>query len=369
MFLKDKKPSGVGESVLPCKSQTADICTTTKSNDVLWYFMLCVEVVIYSSYTILVHLCEVDGKIPFSSSSMVLCIEVLKIVISVVLYTPHVRVHGLQLPPVSYCLLFTLPIVISVVLYTPHVRVHGLQLPPVSYCLLFTVPALLYCINNNIAVHMQVDMDPTTYQVLSNLKIGTTAVLYRIVIKRKLSSMQWFALCLLTVAGILDSYGGIHSREGKSAGEIHLTIRGLIMISIYCIISGLSGVYTEYVLKANFQTSLHLQNILLYVFGIILNGTVWLLQTSTNPDSDEPYDLFKGFSLYTWVIIITQACNGLIMSVIMKYRSNITRLFIISCAMLLTTLMSVIIFNLKLNVFFITAFILIIVALFLYNMS
>jgi len=34
---------------------------------------------IYGSYTILIHLCEVDGKLPFSSASTVLVTEVLKV--------------------------------------------------------------------------------------------------------------------------------------------------------------------------------------------------------------------------------------------------------------------------------------------------
>jgi len=33
----------------------------------------------YGSFTILVHLCEVDGKLPFSSASTVLVTEVLKV--------------------------------------------------------------------------------------------------------------------------------------------------------------------------------------------------------------------------------------------------------------------------------------------------
>lgn len=35
--------------------------------------------VIYGTYSILVHLCEVDGKVPFKSSSVVLIIEIGKV--------------------------------------------------------------------------------------------------------------------------------------------------------------------------------------------------------------------------------------------------------------------------------------------------
>lgn len=37
------------------------------------------RVFLYSSYTILVHLCEIDGRVPFSNAAAVLTIEVLKV--------------------------------------------------------------------------------------------------------------------------------------------------------------------------------------------------------------------------------------------------------------------------------------------------
>ena len=39
------------------------------------------SVMIYGSYTILIHLCEVDGKLPFSSASTVLVTEISKVII------------------------------------------------------------------------------------------------------------------------------------------------------------------------------------------------------------------------------------------------------------------------------------------------
>lgn len=41
--------------------------------------LICFSVLIYGSYTILIHLCEADGKLPFSSASMVLVTEVVKV--------------------------------------------------------------------------------------------------------------------------------------------------------------------------------------------------------------------------------------------------------------------------------------------------
>eukprot|EP00106_Octopus_bimaculoides_P020425 XP_014787867.1 PREDICTED: probable UDP-sugar transporter protein SLC35A4 [Octopus bimaculoides] len=356
-------------------------------NGCLWRIMLLFGVFIYGSYTVLVHLCEKDGKIPFSSSSMVLITEIMKIVISVTLFS----IDSWK---------------------------TGFQVPSFWFCIPFAVPAILYFINNNIAVHMQLQMDPTTYQVLSNLKIATTALLYRLIIKRPITSIQWISLGLLTVAGVFDSNKLMlvpkpHSDdddEDDSMTTIIIIIKHLLphasmcqtefdeadflwldvlpvanprlcpsrliflmclsclfMIVLYCFISGLSGVYTEYILKQNSQSSLHLQNILLYSFGIVLNFGMWTIQASNHYEEKDSFSLFKGYSIYTWIIIITQAVNGLIMSAVMKHASNITRLFIISCAMLITTVLSILIFNLQLNIYFGCAFICVIIALALYH--
>ncbi|XP_067665230.1 probable UDP-sugar transporter protein SLC35A4 [Haliotis asinina] len=303
----------------------------------LWWFLLIAEVFIYSSYTILAHLCLVEGKLPFRSSSVVLSTEVVKIVLSVAMLLPELR-RG------------------------------DITVPSVANCLPFLVPAVLYCINNNLSVYMQVHMDPTTYQILGNMKVITTAVLYRVIIQRRLTFIQWASLVVLGTAGMCDSYGGIQAKGLASSGEIHLTAAGLIMMFSYCCVSGFAGVYTEYILKRHYQTSLHVQNTLLYTFGIVLNGGVWALQEAgSSKTGGESSGVFDGFTVYTWVIVVTQAFNGLIMSAIMKHSSNITRLFIISCAMLVTTLLSVAIFHLALNMYYVLAFILVVIALYMYH--
>lgn len=42
-------------------------------------------------------------------------------------------------------------------------------------------------------------VDPATYQILGNLKIVTTGVLFRLLLRRRLSTLQWIALALLMI--------------------------------------------------------------------------------------------------------------------------------------------------------------------------
>ncbi|XP_046584414.1 probable UDP-sugar transporter protein SLC35A4 [Haliotis rubra] len=267
---------------------------------ILWGILLVTEVFIYSSYTILAHLCLVEGNLPFRSSSVVLSAEVLKIVLSITMMLPELG-RG------------------------------DVTMPSLSHCLPFVVPAVLYCINNNLSVYMQVEMDPTTYQILGNMKVATTALLYRVVMQRKLSGVQWMSLGVLCLSGILDSYGSMQNK-GLS-GEIHLTVTDLPPCSEHF--------------------AVHIRH----------RHEWWTVGTARGWDRQprrKTFDLFEGF-------YIEDAFNGLIMSAIMKHGSNITRLFIISSAMLLTTLLSVAIFHLALNVYYIVSFVLVVVALYMYH--
>jgi probable UDP-sugar transporter A4 len=60
---------------------------------------------------------------------------------------------------------------------------------------------------------MQLQMDPTSYQILSNFKIVTTAIIYRVIIKQKLSQQQWFTVSLLFIGGFFYSLGMIFVKK------------------------------------------------------------------------------------------------------------------------------------------------------------
>uniref|UniRef100_A0A1I8H3M9 UDP-sugar transporter protein SLC35A4 n=1 Tax=Macrostomum lignano TaxID=282301 RepID=A0A1I8H3M9_9PLAT len=267
-------------------------------NPVLFKFLFVVGTLVYSSYTILVHLMEVDGAIPWSSSSMVLITEFTKLFLSLGLYLPEAR------------------------------RLGRFELPSPRGAVLYLVPALLYALNNNLAV-------------LGNLKILTTAVLFRLIIKKPLSQIQWASLFVLFAAGVSNSWGGLQRSTGapdiNKASTLHITPLGLFMISAYCTVSGLAGVYTEYVLKKQPALNINMQNALLYVFGVAVN-------------------------------LLTFAIGGMIMGVIMKFASNISKLFLVSAAMVLTTILSVLIFHLQLNIYFFLSLVFVVVAQYMYNM-
>jgi len=324
----------------------------------LWKLTFVFGTLIYGSHTIFINLSQVDGQIPFNPTSAVFMTETIKLFFCLCIYVVDLRISR-----------------------KPFVT------PRVQQAWPFAIPALIYAVNNNLAYHIQLHMDPASFQILSNMKIASTALQYRVIMKRKIGTIQSFALCLLMLAGVFNSIGGSLTKNSTDldlgdggvldgeldAGTLHVSFIGLVLIIVYSFLSGTAGVYTEYILKRSNDLPLSLQNILLYVFGMGINGGSYFVQAlSFEHENAGTVDsisrnIFSGYTFLTWIMILTQVINGLIMSVIFKHSNNIARLFLVSSSMVFTTAVSVLLFHLSLNAYFCLAFLLVICALYLYH--
>lgn len=297
-----------------------------------WGVLLSLMVLIYGSHAPLIALTKVDGQVPFSPSSCVVMIELTKLLVSLATLLVTGDLSTLQ---------FSLNLVAP-----------------------YAVPALLYALNNNLVVLMQAFMDPSSYQVLSNLKIASTALLYSSCLGKRLRRTQWLALGILMVAEMVHSYSSLDLEdlpgpEAEANPRLHITAWGLVLVLLYCVVSGLAAVYTERVLKSQ-RVPLSLQNLYLYIFGVAINGITHFFSRG----SDQGF--LEGFSGTVWAIVAGQAANGLLMSVILKHGSGITRLFVISCSMLVNALLSWAFLGLQLHSLFLLPVFMVGMAAYLY---
>lgn len=84
------------------------------------------------------------------------------------------------------------------------------------------------------------------------------------------------------------------------------------------------------------------------------------------PDEDR-WNIFRGFNVYAFLGMLSLALSGLSFGYVMKFADNITRLFIISSAMIVTTVMAMVIFDLHANIYFVSSFLLVTLSMFLYH--
>lgn len=301
-----------------------------------WTLMLLLSTAMYGAHAPLLALCHVDGQVPFRPSSAVLLTELTKL-----LLCAFSLLVGWQAWPVGG--------------------------PPWRQAAPFALSALLYGASNNLVIYLQHYMDPSTYQVLSNLKIGSTALLYCLCLQRRLSARQGLALLLLMVAGAFYAAGGLQDSGNTVPGPppaaastmpLRITPLGLLLLILYCFISGLSSVYTEQLMKRQ-RLPLALQNLFLYTFGVLLN---LCLHAGSGPGPG----LLEGFSGWAALVVLSQALNGLLMSAVMKHGSSITRLFVVSCSLVVNAILSAALLGLQLTATFFLATLLIGLAVHLY---
>ena len=208
--------------------------------------------------------------------------------------------------------------------------------------LLYPIPSIIYLIHNNVQFLTLQYVDPSTYQILGNLKIVTTGLLFRIILKRPLNRLQWIALGLLMVGATISQI------SCDKSSTLAAPMMGYVLGILSACLSALAGVYTEKLMKMN-NDNLYWQNIQLYGFGTIFNGLRLFVDdinaSYSNGVSLWPSVIVRGYDATTWLVVLNLSLTGLLVSWIMKYADTIVKVYSTSMAMLVTMLLSIFLFD------------------------
>ncbi|KAJ3678668.1 hypothetical protein LUZ60_002471 [Juncus effusus] len=231
---------------------------------------------------------------------------------------------------------------------------------------LYLIPSIIYLFHNNVQFLTLQYLDPSTYQILGNLKIVTTGILFRIIMKRKLSTLQWMAILLLAVGTTTSQVKGCGDNNCDTlfSGKIQGYIYGIIS----AFLSAFAGIYTEYILKKNNNDSLYWQNIQLYTCGAVFN-LGWLIIGDFKLGFEKGFwfqRIFEGYDYKTWLVVINLGSTGLLVSWLMKHADNIVKVYATSMAMLLTAVLSQFLFEVKATIQLVLGIIICIVSLQMY---
>ncbi|CAN6445778.1 unnamed protein product [Victoria cruziana] len=224
----------------------------------------------------------------------------------------------------------------------------------------YPIPAALYLIKNLLQYYIFVYVDAPSYQILKNLNIISTGVLYRIILKKKLSEIQWAAFLLLCV--------GVTTAQLNSSSDhvLQTPFQGWIMAIVMALLSGFAGVYTEAIIKKRPSRNINVQNFYLYIFGMVFNVAAIFIQ-----DFDDVLNkgFFHGYSLITTCMILNHALSGIAVSMVMKYADNIVKVYSTSVAMLFTAVVSVFLFNYHLSLAFFLGSTVVSVSIYLHSLG
>jgi len=228
---------------------------------------------------------------------------------------------------------------------------------------LYIIPALLYAIQNLIVFRALVYLAPPTFELFSNLKIVTTAIVFRFAMNQQLNQVQWAAVFLLFLGTVLGTLSSQSSAAPKSIFDTSdAAFLGFLLCLTYSILSAIAGIYTEKLLKGSRQST-HLQNMEIYFWSVIVNyaigvgerGSLWPVG-----------GYLRGYTLLTWTIVLNGAVMGQCVSFVMKYSNNMVKVFASCTALFISTFLSVLFTDFQMNLLLMIGFLVAVTSLYLY---
>ncbi|CAM9776003.1 unnamed protein product [Scytosiphon promiscuus] len=240
------------------------------------------------------------------------------------------------------------------------------------------VPACLYVVQNNLNYVAITNLDGPTFQLLYQLKILTTAVFSVVMLNsRVLQLKQWGALVLLAVGvglvQISSSSGGDDDETAEDtdspdlldeeSGDRQNPLLGLVMVLLACCTSGFAGVYFEKVLKGT-SVSLWVRNMQLSGFGVLLG---FLCVCVKDGDAVLENGFFYGYNYAVWMAVLLNSMGGLVVAMVVKYADNVIKGFATSISILLTAVISMVLFDFEVSICFVIGGGLVLYSTYLYS--
>eukprot|EP00437_Effrenium_voratum_P065652 CAMPEP_0181500646 /NCGR_PEP_ID=MMETSP1110-20121109/55341_1 /TAXON_ID=174948 /ORGANISM="Symbiodinium sp., Strain CCMP421" /LENGTH=269 /DNA_ID=CAMNT_0023628989 /DNA_START=121 /DNA_END=926 /DNA_ORIENTATION=- len=207
---------------------------------------------------------------------------------------------------------------------------------------LYAVPATLYTLQNRLVFEALRCISPPEYQLLNNMKLFTTSILFRVVMKRQLCVLQWLALVLLALGMALGTVPcgpcGINVNASEEGRDVWKGI-SIMMALAWC--SAAAGILNEWLIKKS--NNVFEANVWLYMFGVM--AAIVQLLSESGPG------YLTGFttSLLPWSVVLCNALLGQSIAFLFRYADSIVKLYAVNAALVLTTLLSSMFFAYELH--------------------
>ncbi|KAL9965956.1 hypothetical protein ACROYT_G029830 [Oculina patagonica] len=229
----------------------------------------------------------------------------------------------------------------------------------------WAVPGLLYFCDNLIGFYILLHLSAAVYILMQNFVIISTAVLFRIILRRKLSRVQWASLLILFLSIVslsnekrelehphhqrfirdilpteeVSTQNGHESnvcrKLRRTSGSRNVTdvieeklgvfriSQGHVLVMVQCVLSSSANIYNEKIFKEGqgMEESILLQNTKLYMFGVFFNTVSLFLRPEFRSHALN-CGLFYGYNSHATLLIVVTAFFGLTVALILKFRDN-----------------------------------------------
>ena len=191
--------------------------------------------------------------------------------------------------------------------------------------------------------HIIKHLGASTFQIMNNLKVLSAGIFMYVFLNRKLSWLQWKALIILAI-GCMVTQLSPKPQSSTSTENVKLSnLTGYVLVFVNIIAAGAGGVFSEKLLKGitkktsagTTETSIHWQNIQLYIFGFVFGLVSLYMDDDANIS---PSNIFRGFNSFAYATVISLATCGLLVSFILKHLDNVIKCFCTALSILCVAL-------------------------------
>ena len=233
-----------------------------------------------------------------------------------------------------------------------------------------SVPAVCYAVQKNLLFVAISNLDAAVFQVAYQGKILTTAMFSVIMLGKKLTKRQIFALFVLlsgvAMVQISSSTSSSADSSKKSEGDVFI---GTIAVVLSCLISGFAAIYFEWILKKGPKEeqksyTLWVRNLQLAVFaGAAGAVAVWTKDGKAVSEKG----LFQGFNSLVWFVTFLEAFGGIIVALVIKYADNIAKNFSTAVSIVTSVIVSAIFLGFTITPMFVIGACIVMLAIVIYT--
>ena len=183
--------------------------------------------------------------------------------------------------------------------------------------------ALLYAVNNQLAFLLYRIADMATNNLFKSGGSFVSAVMLFFALGRPITPRQWICIVLQVCGLVIVQYDDC-ARASILPPRVYLILLTSLLITSLC------NVWNEHLLKQHSGTSLHLQNLVLYVVGAVLNFC-FFVASDWSAGASVGRTFFQGYNLQAVLLIFCTACLGLVVSAVLKYADTVVRTSAAAC--------------------------------------
>tara|TARA_B110000858_G_scaffold3833_1_gene4570 strand:+ start:6289 stop:7263 length:975 start_codon:yes stop_codon:yes gene_type:complete len=193
------------------------------------------------------------------------------------------------------------------------------------------LPAMGYLVMNVLSFIAIKHVDATTFIVIIQLKLLTTALFSICIMGKSISARRWRSLITLTIGVTLIALpsGEPTNTGGSSVSRDENYIFGVLAVLIEVVLSGFTSVFFESTLKSS-EMSVWGRNVQLSMWSILIYASTVSAETQT--------DMFRGWTPLAVACALLGALGGILVALALRFTDSLSKTIATSSCIILTCL-------------------------------